>query len=134
MFDYLRHLVSITFVIASFTLSAQSPDIALYNVADSACTQSENVAPVDECQPLETQEDITTMAHDDNEQHVTATRDIKLYEPPKAPDFNFIKSRTNPAVKPYKFLDDQTWVGIPLFLSGLIAKSEKTAFRQEHWR
>lgn len=125
MFDYLRHLVSITFVIASFALSAQSPDIALHNVADSACTQSENVAPVDECQPLETQESITTMALDDNEQQVTATRDIKLYEPPKAPDFNFIKSRTNPAVKPYKFLDDQTWVGIPLFLSGLIAKSEK---------
>ena len=132
MFDYLRHLVSITFVITSFALSAQSPDIALDNVVDSACTQSENVAPVDECQPLETQEDITTMAHDDNEQHVTATRDIKLYEPPKAPDFNFIKSRTNPAVKPYKFLDDQTWVGIPLFLSGLIAKSEKTAFRQDY--
>ena len=132
MFDYLRHLVSISFVIASFALSAQSPDIALHNVADSACTQSENVAPVDECQPLETQESITTMAHDDNEQHVTATRDIKLYEPPKAPDFNFIKSRTNPAVKPYKFLDDQTWVGIPLFLSGLIAKSEKTAFRQDY--
>ena len=132
MFDYLRHLVSITFVIASFALSAQSPDIALDNVVDSACTQSENVAPVDECQPLETQESITTMAHDDNEQHVTATRDIKLYEPPKAPDFNFIKSRTNPAVKPYKFLDDQTWVGIPLFLSGLIAKSEKTAFRQDY--
>ena len=132
MFDYLRHLVSITFVIASFTLSAQSPDIALHNVADSACTQSENVAPVDECQPLETQESITTMVLDDNEQQVTATRDIKLYEPPKAPDFNFIKSRTNPAVKPYKFLDDQTWVGIPLFLSGLIAKSEKTAFRQDY--
>lgn len=132
MFDYLRHLVSITFVIASFALSAQSPDIALHNVADSACTQSENVATVDECQPLETQESITTMALDDNEQQVTATRDIKLYEPPKAPDFNFIKSRTNPAVKPYKFLDDQTWVGIPLFLSGLIAKSEKTAFRQDY--
>ena len=58
--------------------------------------------------------------------------DIRLYEPPKAPDFNFIKSRTNPDVKPYRFLDDQTWVGIPLFLSGLIAKSEKTAFRQDY--
>ena len=57
---------------------------------------------------------------------------LKLYEPPKAPDFNFIKSRTNPAVKPYKFLDDQTWVGIPVFVAGLIAKSEKTAFRQNY--
>ncbi|MBQ6279330.1 MAG: phosphatase PAP2 family protein [Muribaculaceae bacterium] len=113
-------------------MSAQSPDIALHNVVDSACTQSENVAPVDECQPLETQEFITTMALDDNEQHIAATHDIKLYEPPKAPDFNFIKSRTNPNVKPYRFLDDQTWVGIPVFAAGLIAKAEKTAFRQDY--
>ncbi len=55
-----------------------------------------------------------------------------LYERPKAPDFNFIKSRTNPTVKPYRFLDDQTWVGIPVFLSGLIAKHEKAAFRQDY--
>ena len=57
---------------------------------------------------------------------------LKLYEPPKAPDFNFIKSRTNPAVKPYRFLDDQTWVGIPVFAAGLLAKAEKTAFRQDY--
>ena len=57
---------------------------------------------------------------------------VKEYEPPRGFDINFIKSRTNPAVKPYKFLDDQTWVGIPLFFSGLIAKSEKTAFRQDY--
>lgn len=57
---------------------------------------------------------------------------FKLYEPPKAPDFNMIKSRTNPAVKPYKFLDDQTWVGIPIFAAGLIAKGEKAAFRQDY--
>lgn len=58
--------------------------------------------------------------------------ELKPYEPPKAPDFNFIKSRTNPAVKPYRFLDDQTWVGIPVFAAGLIAKGEKTAFRQDY--
>ncbi len=56
----------------------------------------------------------------------------KPYEPPKAPDFNFIKRRTNPDVKPYKFLDDQTWVGLPVFAAGLIAKAEKTAFRQDY--
>lgn len=57
---------------------------------------------------------------------------LASYEPPHGFDVNFMKSRTNPAVKPYKFLDDQTWVGIPVFLSGLIAKSEKTAFRQDY--
>ena len=61
-----------------------------------------------------------------------AAPELKPYEPPKAPDFNFIKSRTNPAVKPYRFLDDQTWVGIPVFAAGLIAKAEKTAFRQDY--
>lgn len=54
------------------------------------------------------------------------------YEPPHGFDVNFIKSRTNPDVKPYTFLQDQTWVGIPVFLAGLIAKGEKTAFRQNY--
>lgn len=62
----------------------------------------------------------------------SAATSLDSYVPPKAPDFNFFKSRTNPAVKPYKFLDDQTWVGIPLFFAGMIAKSEKTAFRQDY--
>ena len=48
------------------------------------------------------------------------------------PDFHFLKNTTNPAVKPYKFMNDQTFVGIPVFLAGLIAKSEKTAFRQDY--
>ena len=48
------------------------------------------------------------------------------------PDFHFLKNTTNPAVKPYKFLDDQSWGGIPLFLSGIIAKGEKEAFRQDY--
>ncbi|MBR5086457.1 MAG: phosphatase PAP2 family protein [Muribaculaceae bacterium] len=64
--------------------------------------------------------------------YAAPSAELKLYEPPKAPDFNFIKSRTNPAVKPYRFLDDQTWVGIPLFFAGMIAKGEKTAFRQDY--
>ena len=67
---------------------------------------------------------------DDDDRRIVVV--MKPYEPPKTPDFNFIKSRTNPAVKPYRFLDDQTWVGIPLFASGLIAKAEKTAFRQDY--
>ncbi len=47
-------------------------------------------------------------------------------------DFKFLKNTTNPAVKPYTFLQDQTWVGIPLFISGMIAKGEKEAFRQNY--
>ncbi|MBP5561181.1 MAG: phosphatase PAP2 family protein [Muribaculaceae bacterium] len=57
---------------------------------------------------------------------------ILPYEPHHGPDFRMFKSVTNPNTRPYTFLEDQTWVGIPLFFSGLIAKSEKTAFRQDY--
>ena len=33
-------------------------------------------------------------------------------------------------VKPYKFMDDLSFVGVPLFVSGIIAKGEKKSFRQ----
>lgn len=54
------------------------------------------------------------------------------YVPHHGADFRFFKSVTNPNAKPYSFLDDQTWVGIPIFFAGLIAKGEKTAFRQDY--
>lgn len=38
--------------------------------------------------------------------------------------------RTNDGVQPYKFMDDLTFAGVPLFVAGIIAKSEKKAFRQ----
>ena len=39
-------------------------------------------------------------------------------------------SYTNPDVKPYKVMDDLTFVGVPVFVAGMIAKSEKKSFRQ----
>ena len=44
-------------------------------------------------------------------------------------DFDFFKSKTKPDVKPYKFMDDVTFVGIPLFVAGWALKSEKNMFR-----
>ena len=38
--------------------------------------------------------------------------------------------RTNDGVKEYKAMDDLTFAGVPLFLAGVIAKSEKRSFRQ----
>ena len=46
-------------------------------------------------------------------------------------DFSFFKQKTNPNVKPYKFMDDLTFVGIPLFVAGWIVKSEKNGFKQQ---
>ena len=37
---------------------------------------------------------------------------------------------TNPGVKPYKVMDDLTFVGIPVFVAGIIAKPEKKNFAQ----
>ena len=47
-------------------------------------------------------------------------------------DFRFFKEVTNPGVKPYKFMDDLTFVGIPIFAAGWIIKSEKASFRQDY--
>ena len=47
------------------------------------------------------------------------------------PDFAFFKSRTKEGLKPYKFMDDMTFAGVPLFVAGIIAKSEKNAFKQQ---
>ena len=38
--------------------------------------------------------------------------------------------RTNDGVKPFKAIDDLTFAGVPLFIAGIIAKSEKKSFRQ----
>ena len=44
-------------------------------------------------------------------------------------DFDFFKSKTKPGVKPYKFMDDVTFVGIPLFVAGMALKGDKAMFR-----
>ena len=44
-------------------------------------------------------------------------------------DFDFFKSKTNDGVKPYKFLDDMTFVGVPLFIAGWAVKGDKALFR-----
>ena len=44
-------------------------------------------------------------------------------------DFDFFKSKTNPGVKAYKFMDDMTFVGVPLFVAGWAIKGDKAMFR-----
>ena len=39
---------------------------------------------------------------------------------------------TNPGVKPYKVMDDLTFVGVPIFVAGIIAKGEKKYFAQQY--
>jgi len=44
-------------------------------------------------------------------------------------DFDFFKSKTAPGVKPFKVMDDLTFVGIPLFAAGWAIKGDKAMFR-----
>lgn len=46
------------------------------------------------------------------------------------PEIDRMATSNSTNVKPYTFFQDQTYVGIPLFLAGVIAKSEKRSFRQ----
>ena len=47
-------------------------------------------------------------------------------------DLDFFHSKTNPGVKPYKFFDDVTFVGVPVFLAGVAIKGDKANFRQDY--
>ena len=44
-------------------------------------------------------------------------------------DFDFFKLKTSPSVHAYKFMDDMTFVGIPLFAAGWALKGDKAMFR-----
>lgn len=54
------------------------------------------------------------------------------YRKYQGPDFKFFENTTNPAAKPYTFMQDQTWVGLPIFVAGMLAKSEKRGFIQDY--
>ena len=56
---------------------------------------------------------------------------LDIFVPSASPkiDFDFFKSKTNPGVRPYKFMDDMTFVGVPLFVAGWFLKSDKAMFR-----
>ncbi|MBO7661658.1 MAG: phosphatase PAP2 family protein [Bacteroidaceae bacterium] len=47
-------------------------------------------------------------------------------------DWISFSNQSNPGVNPYKVMDDLSLVGVPIFLAGIVAKSEKKAFRQDY--
>ena len=60
---------------------------------------------------------------EEKDEEYTATSDML------APEINTNAIKTG-NLRPYKFKDDMTYVGVPLFVAGIIAKSEKVSFRQ----
>lgn len=80
-------------------------------------------------------QDIDTMAERDFGKQLEGSfycLDDNAFREYNGPDFHFLKNTTNYSIKPYKFMDDQTFVGIPVFLAGWIVKGEKYAFRQNY--
>ena len=54
---------------------------------------------------------------------------MSMPEPEPKMDFDFFKSKTNDGVKPYRFMDDLTLVGVPLFFAGMAIKGDKAGFQ-----
>ena len=93
-------------------------------VQDAIATDSEPVNDIDTVSSTVKADQLASLGLDDY--------DLDTFRKYRGADFKFLKNTTNPAVKPYTFLQDQTWVGIPLFVAGMIAKGEKEAFRQNY--
>jgi membrane-associated phospholipid phosphatase len=130
-----RALVIFTITVALLSMSAHATDVT-GDVPEQALPIDSAAAVIDE----EFQEAIgvADSIPDNTMDTVSALEghlyclDASAFRHYNGPDFHFLKNYTNPAAKPYSFIDDQTWVGIPLFIAGWIAKSEKKAFRQNY--
>ena len=77
---------------------------------------------------------VTTIANADNFAHSASVNDSALasfkLKLPSVNRWEWQKLRED--VNPYTFRQDMTWVGVPLFAAGIIAKSEKKSFRQDY--
>ena len=82
--------------------------------------------------PINSTDSISEQVVFDPASELEILNQVNKYRKYNGPDFHFLKNTTNPAAKRYTFLQDQTWVGIPLFVAGMIAKGEKEAFRQNY--
>ena len=129
----LRHLLLIGLVAITILVSLSA--VAQTAVGGSYAIFGKSVDAL--AVPEKTEDAITTDQPDmDSPMAARLAQELPIpsqYESHHGMDFTFLKSRTNPEAKPYKFMDDQTWTGIPVFLAGMIAKGEKEAFRQNYY-
>ena len=62
-------------------------------------------------------------------EEIETQESYQLEVPELKPELDILKSKTNKGVKAYTFMDDMTFVGVPLFLGGLAVKGDKAMFR-----
>jgi membrane-associated phospholipid phosphatase len=99
---------------------------------ESTVAQAEPAINATDTVPINSTDSISEQVVFDPASELELLNNVNKYRKYNGPDFHFLKNTTNPAAKPYTFLQDQTWVGIPLFVAGMIAKGEKEAFRQNY--
>lgn len=134
----MRKLYIILFLMVCTTLSItiQATEVAEFmDSVENALDESGPTINLTETEPFNSIDSIDSTSEQvvlDPASELELLNGINKYRKYNGPDFHFFKNTTNPAAKPYKFLQDQTWVGIPVFLAGWIAKGEKKAFRQDY--
>ena len=128
-----QYIILFLMVATLMPLTVQATDVAeIRDSLESAVDETVPVINATDTEPIHSIDSITEQAVFDPASELELLNTVNKYRKYNGPDFHFLKNTTNPAAKPYKFMQDQTWVGIPVFLTGLIAKGEKTAFRQDY--
>ena len=130
----MKNFITTLSLIIAFTLSASAEDIV---IADS--TGVSTMPETEESVLPDTPQDSTLAMGTPEWQETTAAETdaslpsfMEVSSPSPKADFSFFKLKTNPGVKPYKFMDDMTFVGVPLFVAGIAIKGEKASFRQNY--
>ncbi|MBR3284196.1 MAG: phosphatase PAP2 family protein [Alloprevotella sp.] len=130
----MKNFITTLSLIIAFTLSASAEDIV---IADS--TGVSTMPETEESVLPDTPQDSTLAMGTPEWQETTAAETdaslpsfMEVSSPSPTADFSFFKLKTNPGVKPYKFMDDMTFVGVPLFVAGIAIKGEKASFRQNY--
>lgn len=133
----IRHLFTMFVVV--LTAQANAEELTAQPNAESLTEESFNVEDYRNMEPItfEVPEMSVSLANYSEQNSNTldlSTPSVTTLEVPEMKvntkmDFDFFKSKTNPGVKPYKFMDDMTFVGIPLFVAGWALKGDKAMFR-----
>ena len=133
----MRHIhITLCTLLLMFTgfhvMADETPDSCLDNTAEAIATAAvDTVSAQPDTATQATSADIP-LIDKTNAQQTDLQIAPDYYKKYRGPDISFFKNTTNHSIKPYTFLQDQTWVGIPVFLAGLIIKGEKKAFRQDY--
>ncbi len=127
------YIILILMVATLMSTTVQATEVnETVGLLESTVAQAEPAINATDTVPINSTDSISEQVVFDPASELELLNNVNKYRKYNGPDFHFLKNTTNPAAKPYTFLQDQTWVGIPLFVAGMIAKGEKEAFRQNY--